>query len=67
MSALPARLVRSILWASWHRPHLAYPRIHPLPFGIEFPQFVVLLTCESLLATILFHEGIHLGDPSRLD
>ena len=76
MGALPASLVLGVIWACWHLPYFTYPSIHPLPFGIGFPQFVVLITCESvlatwfynstggsLLATILFHEGIHLGDP----
>jgi len=76
MGALPASLVLGVIWACWHLPYFAYPSIHPLPFGIGFPLFVVVITCESvlatwiynstggsLLATILFHKGIHLGDP----
>lgn len=76
MGALPASLVLGLIWACWHLPYFAYPSIHPLPFAIGFPLFVVVITCESvlatwlynstggsLLATILFHEGIHFGDP----
>jgi membrane protease YdiL (CAAX protease family) len=76
MAALPASLVLGVIWACWHLPYFAYPSIHPLPFAIGFPQFVVVITCESvlatwiynstggsLLATILFHEGINFGDP----
>jgi|SRR5579859_1828674 len=76
MSALPASLLLGFIWACWHLPYFAYPEVHPLPFAIGFPQFVVVITCESvlatwlynstrgsLLATILFHEGIHFGDP----
>jgi hypothetical protein len=67
--------VLGVIWACWHLPYFAYPDMHPLPFGIGFPAFVVIITCESvlatwsynstggsLLATLLFHEGIHVGD-----
>ena len=76
MGALPASLLLGVIWACWHLPYFAYPDVHPLPLGIGFPLFVVVITGESvlatwiynstsgsLLATILYHEGIHFGDP----
>ena len=71
MAALPASLVLGVIWACWHLPYFTYPSIHPLAFGIGFPLFLIIITCESvlatwiynstggsLLATILYHEGI---------
>jgi len=74
LGALPASLVIGVVWAAWHLPYFTDPSMHPLPFGIDFGLFAVLLTAEgvlatwlynstrgSLLATMLFHHSIHLA------
>lgn len=71
---LPASLVIGVVWAAWHLPYFADPAVHPLPFALGFPLFAAVLVAESVLATwlynstggsvlatMLFHESIHVA------
>jgi membrane protease YdiL (CAAX protease family) len=74
LGALPAALVIGVVWAAWHLPYYAYPDMHPLPVVLDFTLFALAIIAESVLATwiynstggsvlatMLYHESIHLA------
>ena len=74
MRPLPASLLVGVLWAAWHLPYYAFPEVHPLPLPIDFALFSVALISESVLATwiynstrgsvlatMLYHESVHVA------
>ena len=70
MRPLPA----SLLLGGWHLPYYGFPDGHPLPFALDFVLSAAAIISEtvvatwiynstggSVLATVLYHERIHVA------